>query len=55
MKVTTLLDLAGTLMVLAAVAITVGLYFIPAGLGVFGLGLLGISWLLDLRAKGTRK
>lgn len=49
MNLTTLLDLAGSLLVIAALAVAVGFISIAGGLGVAGVGLLVLSWLIDQR------
>jgi hypothetical protein len=55
-KITTLLDIAGLLLMLLAAAVAVGvLWFIPAGIFIFGLGLLGISWQIDHAGKRLKK
>lgn len=48
-QLTTLLDLLGLLVLVAAVALGVWFWsgFAPAGLGVLGTGLLLVSWLID--------
>lgn len=53
MSVTDLLDLIGLLLIIAAVALAAGLVFLPLGVGVGGVGLLGLSWLID--RKGSRR
>ena len=55
MNITTILDLAGLVIVLVAAALFVGAYSLPGAVAVFGAGLLGISWLLDRARKGTKK
>ncbi|WP_309129471.1 hypothetical protein [Microbacterium sp.] len=55
MNLTTLLDLLGALLVIAALAAFVGTFTIAGGLGVAGVGLLALSWLIDRRAAGRGK
>jgi hypothetical protein len=50
MNLTTLLDLAGSLLIIAALAVAVAMFTIAGGLGVAGVGLLVLSWLIDQRA-----
>lgn len=50
MNLTTLLDLGGSLLIIAALAVAVGVVSIAGGLGVAGIGLLVLSWLIDKRA-----
>lgn len=45
--VTTVLDLAGALLIVAALAVLAGRVDVAAGLLVAGVGLLGVSWLGD--------
>lgn len=49
MNLTTLLDLVGVLLLVLGIALAVALWFIPAGVAVAGVGLLGTSWLIDRR------
>lgn len=49
MNLTTLLDLAGALLLVLGIALAVALWFVPAGVAVAGIGLLGTSWLIDRR------
>ncbi len=53
MNLTSWLDLLGILLVVAAAALTVALWFLPAGVAVAGVGLLVASWLIDRRKGGT--
>lgn len=53
MNLTSWLDLLGILLVVAAAALAVGLWFLPAGVAVAGVGLLIASWLIDRRKGGT--
>lgn len=55
MNLTTVLDLAGSLLVIAALAVFVGTFTVAGGLGVAGVGLLIFSWLIDQRATGRGK
>lgn len=55
MNLTTLLDLAGSLLIIAALAVFVGMFTVAGGLGVAGVGLLVLSWLVDQRAAGRGK
>lgn len=55
MNLTTLLDLIGALLVIAALAVFVSTFTIAGGLGVAGSGLLALSWLIDRQAAGNRK
>ena len=52
MRLTTLLDLIGSLCVIAALAVAVGIFSSAGGLGVAGVGLLALSWLIDRKASG---
>ena len=47
MNLTTLLDLLGALLVIAALAIFIATFTIAGGLGVAGVGVLTLSWLID--------
>lgn len=49
--VTTGLDLAGLLLVVAGVALAVATMSVPAALAVAGLLLLAVSWLVDRRSR----
>lgn len=53
--ITTILDLLGLVLVVAGLALAAGLLFVPAGFAVAGLGLLGVSWLLDRRSQTARR
>lgn len=55
--VTDVLDLLGVLVLVAAAALSVGLYVaVPAGLATAGVGLLATSWLIDHAAhRRTRR
>lgn len=46
---TSILDLLGLLLLVAAVAVLVGGWTLPGALGVAGVGLLAVSWLVDRR------
>jgi hypothetical protein len=49
---TTFMDLLGLLLLVAGACVWVWLLLgCAAGLGVAGLGLLGVSWLVDRRGK----
>lgn len=48
--ITTLLDLAGLLLLVAAAAVFVAAWTIPGALAVAGVGFLSTSWLVDRRA-----
>lgn len=48
---TTWLDLLGMLLVIAAAAVWVATWSLPAALAVAGIGLLGVSWLVDWRGR----
>lgn len=50
MKITSLLDLLGVLLILCAVALFVAQWTVPGALGVAGVGVLALSWLIDRRA-----
>lgn len=52
---TTILDLAGLVLVVAGLALAAAVLFVPAGFVVGGLGLLAVSWLLDRRAQAGRR
>lgn len=54
MKLTTLLDLVGSVLVIAALAVLVGTYLLAGGLAVAGLGLLALSYLIA-RGPARRK
>jgi len=47
--ITTLLDLAGLLLLVAAAAVLVAAWSLPGALAVAGVGLLAASWLVDRR------
>lgn len=47
---TTILDLAGSLGIVAGLAFAAGLLYLPAGILVAGIGLLFVSWLISYRA-----
>jgi len=53
LKVTTLLDLLGCLLVIAAVAVILWPLSVPGALAATGAGLLTVSWLID-RASSLR-
>lgn len=48
-RLTTWLDLIGLLLIIVAAALAVGAFYLPAGVGVAGGGLLFGSWLIDRR------
>jgi hypothetical protein len=52
---TTILELAGMLAIVAGVALAVALLFMPAGLLVGGSGLLFMAWLIDSRQERAAK
>ncbi|MEJ1087045.1 hypothetical protein WDU99_01795 [Microbacterium sp. Mu-80] len=52
MNLTTLLDLVGSLLVIAALAVFVAMFTLAGGLAVAGVGLLALSWLIDRQAAG---
>lgn len=52
---TTVLDLAGFLLLVAALAVLVWAWSVPGGLAVSGLGLLAVSWLVDARRRPRRR
>lgn len=54
-QITTILDLLGLVLVVAGLSLAAGLLFAPAGFAVAGLGLLGMSWLLDYRAQAPAR
>lgn len=47
---TSILDLAGSLGIVAGLAFAAGLLYLPAGILVGGAGLLFVSWLISSRA-----
>lgn len=49
--VTTLLDLAGSLLLVASVAVLVWPASVAGSLAAAGLGLLALSWLVDRRRR----
>ena len=52
---TDVLDLLGALLVVAGVALGVGLLWgVPAALGAAGVCLLSLSWLIDRLRKGRK-
>lgn len=53
MNLTSWLDLVGILLLVVGAALTVALWFLPAGVAVAGMGLLVASWLIDRRKGGT--
>ena len=55
MTLTTLLDLVGALLVIAALGVFVGAYSLPGGIAVAGAGVLALSYLLDLQAAARRR
>lgn len=48
--VTTLLDLIGLVAVVVALSLLVARFGLPYAVGTFGVGLLGVSQLIELRA-----
>lgn len=46
---TSWMDLIGILLVVVAVALAVGSWYLPAGVAAAGIGLLLASWLIDRR------
>jgi len=54
-QLTTILELVGLLLIIAAASIALGMLFAAAGLAVAGLGLLGLSWLIDYRANAAAR
>ena len=48
-RLTSWLDLIGLLLIIVAAALAVGAFYLPAGVGVSGAGLLLVSWLIDRR------
>jgi len=55
-RLTDVLDLAGLLLLVAALAWTGALLLgAPVALAVAGLGLLAVSWLVDARSRTKRK
>lgn len=48
-RLTSWLDLIGILLIIAAAALAAGAYYMPAGVGIAGAGLLVASWLIDRR------
>lgn len=52
---TTVLDLVGMLLLVAALAVLCWSLHPAAGLAVAGGGLLGASWVIDLRLEAARK
>lgn len=59
MSLTDILDLAGLLLIVACASLAVALFTIlgvAGALGTAGVGLLGISWLIDtMRKRGGRR
>ena len=53
MRLTSLLDLIGMLLIVACGSVAVATFALWAGLGAAGLGVLGTSWLIDRRAKAV--
>lgn len=49
---TTVLDLVGALLIVGALALVVAAWSVPAAIGVMGVGVLVLSWLID-RRRGT--
>jgi hypothetical protein len=52
---TTILDLAGSLAVVAGLAFAAGLFYMPAGVLTAGAGLLFVSWLIGYRAAAAAR
>lgn len=55
MNLTTLLDLAGALLLIAALALALATISLPLALAAAGAGLLGLSWLIDANLLKTRR
>lgn len=53
--VTTVLDLVGMLLLVAAVVVVLWSLFIPGAIAAGGVGLLLISWLIDWRTARAAK
>ena len=53
--VTTILDLVGLLLLVAACVVVLWEFSIPGAIAGGGAGLLLVSWLIDARAKRARK
>ena len=51
--VTDVLDLAGLLLLVAAAVVSVWPWSVPAAVLLAGVGLLGISYLIDHRSRGA--
>lgn len=49
--VTTVLDLLGLLGIVAAIALAVLPLSVPGAIASAGVGLLGVSWLIDARSR----
>jgi len=47
LDLTDLLDLAGSLLIVAALAVFVAPYSLAGALGVAGAGLIAVSWVID--------
>ncbi|QIK83102.1 hypothetical protein [Sanguibacter sp. HDW7] len=56
MTLTTLLDLAGSLLIVAAIAVALAPVSLALALGAAGTGILALSWVIDKprRRKGRR-
>ncbi len=50
--ITTVLDLVGLLLIVAAAALVVSFWSIPGAVGSAGAGVLAVSWLIDRRGAG---
>ncbi|TQL58538.1 hypothetical protein FB461_1953 [Rarobacter faecitabidus] len=54
--ITTVLDLLGAVLIVIALALAAGAWWTPAGVFVAGVGLVAVSWLVDLpRRRSARK
>lgn len=51
MRLSTVLDLVGCLALLAGIVLFVAQWSLPGALGVSGVGLLALSWLVDRKGK----
>lgn len=49
MKITSVLDLLGVVLILLAIGLFVAQWTVPGALGVSGAGVLALSWLIDRR------
>ena len=55
MRLTSVLDLAGLLLLVSCAAVAVSTFALWAALGVAGAGVLASSWLIDRIAKGAKR